>query len=302
MFEILKKILMKQKYFLPLLVALIAFPSMMMAQAVPIYATTQTAVNGAEITSTANGPATNMGDLIVLSGTQRYLSSIEIRVFNLLSDAPFTLTMRLYTDCMSSAAGCGAGPGTLIAGSEVVLTVTPPVAAGTIFNVTFPFSGLNLASETDNTIAVMINSSRNDVFWVLNETVAVGANPAGEAAESVVIRCGSTVAASNGCSRAFTNAINNFAMIVSATQSLGVDNNDFASKLVVYPNPSNGIFTITADTDINKVDVMDLMGRTVKTVRPSNDGQIDISELAAGNYLLKISGDTAVGFKKVVKQ
>ena len=293
---------MKQKYFLQFAVVMFAICTFTaQAQSVPVYATSQTGLNGAEINSTTNGLATQMGDLIVLGGTQRFLNNVQVRVFNLASNAPYTLTMRIYTECMSSAAGCGAGPGTLIPGSEVTVTVTPG-AVSTVMTVDIPYSGLDLSSQTDNTIAISMQASRNDVFWVLNEAVVVGANPAGETAASVVIRCGSTVAANNGCTRAFTDAINNFSMVVSASQSLSVQSNDFASKLVVYPNPSTGIINISSSDIVDAVVVMDLMGRTVKSTLVNDNGQIDISDLSAGNYVLKISNEISTAYKKIVKQ
>jgi len=280
----------------------------MSAQVTTIYNTTHAATTGAEINATANGLGTKMGDAILLGGTARQLNEITVDLFHLTSVAPYTLTMSLYTDCPSGAAGCGSGPGTLIPNSQLSILVTPTVAIGTKYNVTFSYAlaGVDLSSETDNGIVVMLNASRNDVFWFLNETPVTGSAPAGETATSVVIRCGSTVAANNGCTRAFTGAINNFAMNVTATPSLSVRTQQFADSFSVYPNPVNNFVKISSEkiSELKSIKIYDFTGRIVKTVpvsSPENDMSIDLSNLSSGNYLMKMESDSGVAVKKIAK-
>ncbi|MBK9969057.1 MAG: hypothetical protein IPP07_31230 [Holophagales bacterium] len=197
------------------------------AGAVTIYDTTHASTSGAEITSTTNGAATSMADKIVLGGTARFACEVQVELFSLVSTAPFDLTLSMFTDCTSSgaaASACGTGPGTLIPGSTATLTnVTPPATLGVVFTVTFSYpTPVDLSAEADNTISVALNASRNDVYWRINETPAVGAIPAGEPATSFVERCGST-AANNGCSRNF-GVNNNFALLVRAeTTPVGLE-------------------------------------------------------------------------------
>ncbi|MBI4748109.1 MAG: hypothetical protein HY774_06440 [Acidobacteria bacterium] len=181
-----------------------------------IYDTTHASNQGAEITAAANGPATSMGDVIVLGGTDRAICQIQIELFTLASTAPFDLTMSLYTDCSTNGAGnspCGNGVGTLIPGSVVTVNNVTPPALGTIFPVTFPYPNVDVSSEVDNTISVVVNASRSDVFWRIGETPVVGSQP--DAAPSFVTRCGST-AANNGCQRNF-GLTNNFSIQIQAT-------------------------------------------------------------------------------------
>jgi len=180
-----------------------------------IYETDHTGATGAEITAAANGPNTSMADAIVLAGTNRILQTVTVDVFNIASAANYDLTLRIYTDCTTNGAtgACGSGPGTLVAGSSVTQNVTPG-PLGFIYSVTFTLPNVNLYGEIDNTISVSLNASRNDVFWVLNESPLIGSQPAGEPALSVVQRCGSSVA-NNGCARSF-GIINNFAMTLEA--------------------------------------------------------------------------------------
>jgi hypothetical protein len=185
------------------------------AGATTIYNTTHASNQGAEITSAANGPATSMGDLIVLGGTDRFVCEVQIEVFTLAAVTPFDLTMNFFTDCTTSGAAnspCGNGTGTLIPSSTVQVTGITPPALGTIFTVIFPYPNVDLGGEADNTISVSVNASRSDVFWRLGETPTVGTTPDG--ATSFVERCGST-AANNGCQRNF-GITNNFAIQIQA--------------------------------------------------------------------------------------
>ncbi len=224
------------------------------AAATTIYNTTHAANTGVEITSAANGPATCMGDKIVLAAGPRALCDIQIEVFNLASGAPFQLTMELYTDCTTSGAtgACGTGTGVLIPGSTRTITVTPTVAIGTLFPVSFNYSGVDLTSEVDNTITVKLNASRNDVFWRFNEMPVVGTLPAGEPATSFVERCGST-AGNNGCSRAFGGTPlpnNNFAIQIRGQAPAAADlaltqSNNAAGNALLVGNTFQKTLTVT---------------------------------------------------------
>ncbi len=180
-----------------------------------IYDTTHASNQGAEITAAANGPATSMGDKIVLGGTDRFVCQVQIEVFTLAAVTPFDLTMNFFTDCSTSGAAnspCGNGTGTLIPLSTVTVTGITPPALGTIFAVNFPYPNVDLGGEADNTISVSVNASRSDVFWRLGETPTVGSQP--DVSPSVVERCGS-VGTNNGCTRNF-GITNNFAIQIQA--------------------------------------------------------------------------------------
>ncbi|SHJ24741.1 T9SS type A sorting domain-containing protein [Flavobacterium haoranii] len=273
---------------------------------VTIYETSHASNQGAEITPTANGPACQMGDAITLGGTARYLNSITVDLFNLNDASPFSVTMTLYNDCPSSTStgSCGSGPGTLIPGSSVTVNVTaPPTTLGTIFQVVFPFNEFDLNSETDNTITVMINASRNNVLWRIGETATVGSMPATETGNGFATRCGST-ASNNGCARNF-GIPNNFAMTILASATL--TNENFASKdFTMYPNPVTSELNIVAPTTslIKSLHFTDINGRVVKQLDKvnSNSSQINLTDLSKGIYLVKISTDEGNTIKKFIKE
>jgi len=92
--------------------------------------------------------------------------------------------------------------------------------------------------------------------------------------------------------------------IVMTDLSLGVAEQN-ASKFSVYPNPSNGLVTISNDlnTALNSVSLTDINGRTVKTVALNGDSsaQVNISDLSAGVYMITINSDQGSVTKKIVK-
>ncbi|WP_255571282.1 proprotein convertase P-domain-containing protein, partial [Halomarinibacterium sedimenti] len=211
-----------------------------------IYNTTHLSTTGAEITTTTGGPNHSMGDAILLAGTERQLTSITVDLFNLASAAPYNLTVRVYTACPTSGATgpCGSGPGILVPGSTFTQAITPGTL-GFLYQRTLTFPApVNVSTEVDNTITVMLTASRNDVFWVLGETPVVGAMPVGETGNGFVTRCGSATS-NNGCTRNF-GLPNNFAMTIRAS---GPPPNDLCANAIVVDNGTYNGYTTFGSID-----------------------------------------------------
>jgi PKD repeat protein len=88
--------------------------------------------------------------------------------------------------------------------------------------------------------------------------------------------------------------------------TLTTDVNDVESMnnaLSIYPNPSNGNFTVKFDAEVNgqmNVQVYNAVGLVVKTVSvDGNNTNIDLSEFASGVYVVKVSADNYTATKKV---
>lgn len=90
----------------------------------------------------------------------------------------------------------------------------------------------------------------------------------------------------NGCSAQATNAI-----VVDLCA--GVDDIS-ANSVVVYPNPSNGIFRISANESvIEEIQLFDISGREIK-IQPTmnaNEATIDLTSMSVGSYILKLKID-----------
>ena len=82
--------------------------------------------------------------------------------------------------------------------------------------------------------------------------------------------------------------------------------NDFlSSKFSVYPNPVNNVINFSNDQNavVSSVEMADLNGRIIKSVKVNaTEGQISVSDLATGMYMMKITTDQGVAVKKIVKQ
>jgi hypothetical protein len=74
--------------------------------------------------------------------------------------------------------------------------------------------------------------------------------------------------------------------------------------LTIYPNPSSGIFTVKFNSELNgQIVCTDLNGKTLKTIAITNSEQaLDFSELANGNYMLKIMTELGVRQFRIVIQ
>lgn len=85
---------------------------------------------------------------------------------------------------------------------------------------------------------------------------------------------------------------------VNATTA-SVDENAL-NAIKMYPNPTNGRLSFDNITDIQKIEVLDVHGKTVRTV--INQNSIDIESLTPGVYIARIglSNDQSV-VKKVIK-
>ena len=107
----------------------------------------------------------------------------------------------------------------------------------------------------------------------------------------------------NDNSNATTAAVNMRLDTFNFTSVLGT--NDFlASKFSVYPNPATDVINFTNDANavVSKVEMTDLNGRVVKSqVMNATEGQVSVSDLSAGVYMMKITTDQGVATKKVIK-
>lgn len=71
----------------------------------------------------------------------------------------------------------------------------------------------------------------------------------------------------------------------------------------LYPNPSNGSFTILAKTNLTKINVYTITGGFVKSIEVTDNAinaEINVSGLETGVYLLELQNDLEKTWKKVI--
>ncbi len=81
--------------------------------------------------------------------------------------------------------------------------------------------------------------------------------------------------------------------------------NEFLFNSVkIYPNPTEDMFIMeTTAMQINKIEVFDLQGRLLKTIKENKDKyQIDISNFTSATYLVKLSTEKGSQTVKIVKK
>ncbi len=75
------------------------------------------------------------------------------------------------------------------------------------------------------------------------------------------------------------------------------------ASFVYYPNPVSDVLNISYANEISKVQVINLLGQEVmvKSIN-ATQSQIDMSNLASGSYLVKVTADSKVKTIKVIKR
>jgi Secretion system C-terminal sorting domain len=117
-----------------------------------------------------------------------------------------------------------------------------------------------------------------------------------------------------------TNII--FRIVFHSDQSvndLGVNVDDFLingtlsgqnfelQNIVLYPNPSNGIFNlVSGDNEITEIQVYDLTGKVIWTKKDfavsNSEIQINLSSISQGIYFVKISANNQSTVKRIIKE
>lgn len=81
---------------------------------------------------------------------------------------------------------------------------------------------------------------------------------------------------------------------------LSVDDYDIFNEIQLYPNPTSDNITVNSNLTIDKLEVYDLFGKLIISIKESKT--ITIDNLASGMYFVKIYSDNKIGTKKIIKQ
>ena len=116
-----------------------------------------------------------------------------------------------------------------------------------------------------------------------------GLQPATTYSVYVVAICGDGVTAPSG-------------EINFTTEADGIADYELATSL--YPNPNNGQFTVASEQGtVNRVQIYDVYGKLLKTVEVNaNTAELDVRELSAGMYFVRINTEKGVVTKSFVKK
>ena len=83
--------------------------------------------------------------------------------------------------------------------------------------------------------------------------------------------------------------------------SVSTNSETSTSNTSLYPNPSNGKFTLNSTEDVNSVELIDISGRVI-AVRPitASTTTIDFTGVSSGKYMLQITGDQVNEMQPIV--
>ena len=91
---------------------------------------------------------------------------------------------------------------------------------------------------------------------------------------------------------------------VASSASLNVNevNND-NSRIVIYPNPTKNIVTISSSINIDSIEIIDISSKQLMTTKVNtNETSVDISNLSAGIYFVKVYSEFGVKTEKIMKE
>ncbi len=87
---------------------------------------------------------------------------------------------------------------------------------------------------------------------------------------------------------------------VTGDNNVGIDDIDLTNSFNIYPNPTNGIFSVEAD-NMERIEITSITGEIVKElIVNKNKTTIDLTSLSSGIYFAKIITDKGSAIKKIV--
>ena len=90
------------------------------------------------------------------------------------------------------------------------------------------------------------------------------------------------------------------AVATRPNSTLTLPQDSIETKVSLYPNPTSSMLMISSSLPIDSVEIIDLQGKTVKMSQVSAN-QIDVQDLQAGIYVLKLISGNEVENRKFVK-
>ena len=215
-------------------------------------------------------------------GTAPYMFSLTQGGFPICTATTCTnLCAGSYTANVTDANGC--------VGTSTITITQPPQLLATISN-----TNASCSSCTDGAASAIV-SGGTPIYSYLWQPI-IGNTPS---ISNLPIGCYTcTVTDANGCSVIATTCIS-FGTGIAQTQNK-------SSNLSMYPNPSNGIFTIsnTINTDKLEVIIINTLGQTVMIEAAKNTNQLsfDLSKMSIGIYYAKVTTDDGTQLFKLILQ
>ena len=218
-----------------------------------------------------------------------------------------------FQDGFLNAGFAGAMSVNLYANNRTAWLITPAVnLSGGSYKLTFDYAVTTYATTTpsamgsDDSIKVLSSVDGGTTWTQISQFTAASNVSNGTNAYSYVIPSTSNnvkfaLLASDGA----VDDLEDYDFFIDNLKvDVALSNASFnANSFSFYPNPVKDVLTLSYDTEIQKVSVFNLLGQEVITKSiNANLGQIDMSALSEGTYLVKVTADNATKTIKVIKQ
>ncbi|RAR75387.1 T9SS type A sorting domain-containing protein [Flavobacterium aciduliphilum] len=235
------------------------------------------------------------------------IAQVEFKLFT----GPATASVNTFRMYMFDASGATALCGFYYVPSTKVLKGWAHYDnAGTVGYYVFQLGSGADITLTENTwynIAVSFDYNTGDITWKESNGLFYGGVTGADAGVDVGeldFLITQAAAANTAAAQVIVDDV--YVNFDSTETLLGVKQNSIvANKTAVYPNPTKDIVNVSnTEALINSVEISDVNGRVVKTVKVSdlNNAQINIADLSQGVYMIKINSDKGTATKKVVKE
>lgn len=175
-----------------------------------------------------------------------------------------------------------------------------------LYNINLAQGGLILDANTWYKVVFFIDYTTNTINWKIPAKSIDGSyNLAISVTNDAPAEIDFMAASAAGNASSSTIKYDNYVVSAVNTTTLGV-NDVVSTKFNVYPNPASDVITIANNESIGieKVSIIDINGRIVKTQSFANESeiQLNISDLKAGVYIFNVSTKEGTATKKIIKK
>lgn len=127
---------------------------------------------------------------------------------------------------------------------------------------------------------------------------------------TAAINWGRSTDASTNATRVGSTSLNSLVFFVNGNRPIvqfvitpTASINDVANSISMYPNPTKDVVHLSSTETMISATITDLSGKTVhKTGLRGVDGQVNLSNLAQGMYLLRVASNQGVSTMRIIKE